>query len=168
MFFDLKSFIHKPFTFKMISIALAVLILFQVLKDLWIIYQIYQDEVPKVNSQAIVNQSNQKEPKVSYRLFGEYVPTDLDSANLQKSMLSLTVVGVIYSPNEENSQVFIESETGSGKVYRVGDRLPGGGIIKRITPYGAVIRRNGALESLSLPKDELMLLPQPDKPLVED
>ena len=51
--------------------------------------------------------------------------------------------------------------------YKIGDKIPGGAIIKRIMAGGVLAERNGALESLSLPKNDLTFEPVA-KPLQEE
>ena len=53
------------------------------------------------------------------------------------------------------------------KSFGVGDSLPGGGVIKRITPEGILIMREGVIESLSLPKNELFFS-MPEEILQQD
>ena len=96
--------------------------------------------------------------------FGDYVPKNLSDADVKQSMLDLTVVGIMFADSEEASHVIIRAANGREKTFGVGDSLPGGAIIKRITPDGVLISRNGALESLSLQKKALIFEP-PAKPL---
>ncbi len=97
--------------------------------------------------------------------FGEHVPDNLHDANVKQSMLDLHVVGILFAKNEQNSQVIIRAAGGREQIYGVGDSLPGGVVIKRITPEGVLVGQNGSLESLSFPKNELIFEP-PVKPLI--
>ena len=74
-------------------------------------------------------------------------------------MLDLKVVGIMFANTEGDSHVIIRTAGGHEQTFRVGDSLPGGVVIKRITPEGVLIGRNGALESLSLPKNALIFEP---------
>ncbi|WP_058450934.1 MULTISPECIES: type II secretion system protein N [Legionella] len=98
-------------------------------------------------------------------LFGDYVPANLSEAEIKQSMLDVQVVGIMYSGNENESQVIIRSNNGEEKYYVVGDTLPGGAVIKHISAQNVVVLHNGSLESLSLPKNEL-LFDSPAKPLI--
>ncbi|CEK11081.1 type II secretion system protein N [Legionella hackeliae] len=100
-------------------------------------------------------------------LFGNYVPTNLTDADIKQSMLDVEVVGIMFDKKEEHSQVILKAGGGQEKIYSIGDSLPGGAIIKRISPNGVVVLHNGALESLSLPKNEL-IFEAPAKPLIEE
>ena len=52
-------------------------------------------------------------------------------------------------------------------MFRVGDTIPGDAVIKRIMPDGVLLMREGVMESLSLPKNELIFEPPP-KPMGEE
>jgi general secretion pathway protein C len=56
---------------------------------------------------------------------------------------------------------------GRDQVFRVGDSLPGGAILKRVTINGVFVERKGELESLSFPQNKLIFEAQP-KPLNEE
>lgn len=100
-------------------------------------------------------------------LFGIYVPNDLNDANVKKSMLNVTLVGILFADKIEDSQVIIRSASGDEKTYKIGDKIPGEAIIKRITAGGVLVERNGTLESLSLPRNDLTFEPVA-KPLEEE
>ncbi|HAU1151059.1 TPA: general secretion pathway protein GspC [Legionella pneumophila] len=100
-------------------------------------------------------------------LFGVYVPADLNEDNVKQSMLNVTLVGILFADKIEESQVIIRSASGEEKTYYVGDKIPGGATIKRIMPGGVLVERDGTLESLSLPKNDLTFEPVA-KPLKEE
>lgn len=99
--------------------------------------------------------------------FGDYIPTNIHDAGVKESVLNVEVVGILFSDQDADSQVIIQSAGGHEHTFRMGDTLPGGAVIKRITPQGMLIERMGALESISLPKNELIFEAQP-RPLVKD
>lgn len=102
----------------------------------------------------------------SMPLFGAYTP-GLSDAEIKQSTLDLEIVGIMYSPDKQESQVIIRAGGGGEQTYVIGDKLPGGAKIKRITKKGIVVLYNGSLESLSLPQNEL-LFDEPAKPLIGD
>lgn len=104
---------------------------------------------------------------LNYKFFGDYVPQTLDAAGVRQSMLNLTVVGVVFAVNEHDSQVMLRQANGQEHFFHIGDELPGGGVIKRITEEGVLIARDGELERLSLPKQTLKF-EAPIKPIHED
>lgn len=130
---------------------------------------IFSTKTPSVST-STVNDSNKKNQQgfeniLNSSLFGIYVPNDLNS--VKKSMLDVTLVGILLANNIDDSQVIIGSASGEERPYRVGDKIPGGALIKRITASGVLVERNGALESLSLPKNDLTFEPAA-QPLKED
>lgn len=100
-------------------------------------------------------------------LFGTYLPNNLSDADIKQSMLDVEVVGIMYSSKENESQVILKAGGGEEQYYLVGDKLPGGAVIKRITEKTVVVLHNGALEKLSLPKNELIFI-APAKPLIKE
>jgi len=100
-------------------------------------------------------------------MFGVYLPNDLNETSVKKSMLNVTLAGIMFADTVEDSQVIIRSSSGEEKTYRQGDLIPGGAIIKRIMANGILVERHGTLESLSLPKNKITFEPVA-KPLKED
>lgn len=129
---------------------------------------------PVVDLSLASNKNTVTKPKQDFAeyilhstLFGVYVPNGLNESSVQKSMLNVTIVGIMFSADEEHSQVIIRSAGGEEKTYKLGDSIPGGVIIKRITASGVLVEHDGNLESLSLPKNELLFEPVA-KPLKEE
>lgn len=101
---------------------------------------------------------------LSALFFGKYTPVMINVADVKKSMLTYRVVGIMLAEHDEDSQVIIDTLSGGDVVYRVGDMLPWGTVIRRITADGIFVERDGELESMSLPKSELIFAP-PANPL---
>lgn len=168
MYSDIKFFLYKPI------VPLTISFLFLLLAGLQIVTTVKNSTALKnANSNAPVLRVKPKGKKtateIKIPLFGEYVPANLNETTVKQSMINLHVVGVLFSKNENNSQVIIRMANGEEHTYKVGDVLPGGVVLKRITPEGILISREGAIESLNLPKNELLFQPkakalQGDKP----
>ena len=96
-------------------------------------------------------------------VFGEYIPKALVDLDVKPSGLDLSLVGIVFSRDAKHSMAIISSPEHPAKPYSTGDLVPGGAKIKQITPDGVVLEREGELESLSLPKNELMFesIPEP-------
>lgn len=103
-------------------------------------------------------------PAIKIKLFGDYVPNEVGAAGVKRSPLNVSVIGIMFAKDEKASHVVLELPTHETKVFRVGDTIPGGAVIKRITPEGILVLRDGAVESLSLPKNEVFFAP-PSQPL---
>ncbi|VEB36286.1 type II secretion system protein N [Legionella cherrii] len=115
-------------------------------------------EAPDVTKEMpMIPQQNSFDAILHSSLFGVYVSNNLSS--IKKSMLNVTLVGILFANKLNNSQVIIRSATGEEKTYKLGDSIPGGAVIKRIMASGILVERNGTLESLSLPKNELIFEP---------
>lgn len=153
------------------KIAISVCILSGFLL-IWEIAGAFQSEKKEILVKSAAIKTNQQKitpnsPLFTTALFGAYVPTNLSEADIKQSLLDVEIVGIMFSENGRDSQVIIHTADGEEKFYLVGDTLPGGAIIKRISQKGIVVLHNGALESLSLPKNEL-LFEGPAKPLIEE
>lgn len=91
----------------------------------------------------------------SSSLFGVYVSNDLNGDNIKKSMIDVTLVGILLGNTMADSQVIIRSADGEERNYKVDDKIPGEVVIKRIMAGGILVEREGHLERLSLPKNDL-------------
>lgn len=92
-------------------------------------------------------------------LFGPFIPKAIDEAGVKKSMLNVKVVGVLFAVPETDSEVILKINEQKEQTFRIGDIIPGQAVIKRITAQGVLLERKGSLESLSLPKNELIFEP---------
>ena len=90
---------------------------------------------------------------LEYPLFGVYLPEG--SGEIKASSLDIKVVGIMLANEQADSHVLIELANNEQKIYKVGDELPGGAQIKKITNDGLLIWYNNRLERISLPSDEL-------------
>ncbi|MFC3907772.1 type II secretion system protein N [Legionella dresdenensis] len=152
-------------------IALAVIVVAGILFIIQLFELVRQDSsVPITPSPVTVSKQeaalSANSPVFTNPLFGNYVP-DINNADIKQSRLDLSVLGIMYSEKEDESQVLLKAAQGEEKTYVIGDTVPGGAVIKRITENGIVVLHNGALESLSLPKNEL-IFDRPAQPLNGD
>lgn len=153
---------------KLIALLIFILGLILFINQLSNYWQL--THTPVINKPVSVNQVktselNTSSPLFKEALFGTYVPVNLGDADIKQSQLDVELVGIMYADKERDSQVIIRSAGGDEQFYMIGDTLPGGAIIKRITRQGIVVLHNGSLESLSLPKNEL-IFDAPAKPLI--
>ena len=103
--------------------------------------------------------------KLRLALFGDYRALDQGISPITDSKLRLKLVGILSAADPEHSQVIVRTENGQDAVLKVGDSISGSvAVLKTILPDGIVILHNGALERLSLPKNELRF-EAPPKPL---
>jgi len=70
-----------------------------------------------------------------------------------ETKLNLTLKGVLAAtPMELASAIIAKGRTGKEDIFSVGDKMPGGILIKEIHPEHVVLERNGRLETLKLQK----------------
>lgn len=97
--------------------------------------------------------------KISYDVFGVYMAKLGD--DLPESQLNVSIVGLFYSTDPAKSHVILKVDGGEQKVYAPGDQLSAGVSLYRIHQNGIVLKRQGELESLSLPRTRLEFAPPP-------
>ena len=167
MFVDVKMILSRPIVPQLMCLLLAVLLIWQMTAGISSFFSLDKGMGVRHDS-SIETKIEAKHDGLNVRLntafFGDYVPKNLNDADVKQSMLDLKVVGIMFANNEAVSHVIIRTANGLEQTFGVGDTLPGGAIIKRITPDGVLIGRNGSLESLSLQKRALIFEP-PAKPL---
>ena len=167
MLFDIKTVLSKPIIPKLLCLGLVLLLIWTVPLGIYSIFSL--DKVLSVRHDKLIEANTNLKLEsstvgLSTPFFGDYVPENLSEGDVKQSMLDLKVVGIMFDKREAASHVIIRSANGLEQTFNQGDKLPGGAIIKRITPEGVLIGRNGSLESLSLPKNAL-IFDAPAKPL---
>ena len=162
-----KSIVIRPLVLKFVCAGFLLLIIWEVVYGFVFFRNLNQVIQPHVNNSqnktAIVKQ-DLKSSRQNYRYFGDYVPKNIDAGGVRQSQLNLIVVGVISATDEKDSLVILQKPNGDELFFHVGDELPGGGVVKRITSKGVLVARDGELERLSLPQEELNF-EAPAKPL---
>lgn len=74
-------------------------------------------------------------------------------AKVPETKLNLTLKGVLAAvPMEMASAIIAQGKSGKEDIYGIGDKIPGGVLIKEIHPDHVVLERNGRLETLRLQK----------------
>ncbi len=162
----IQEWARIPLTYKrwflqtciIVLLSLSVFYLYRIFKPLPPV--VIANSVPKIPAAIPLNTHA---PLFNKPLFGIYQPI-IDEKDIKQSMLSLQIVGIMYSELVSQSQVVLKSADGDEQTYVIGDTLPGGAVIKKITANGIVVLYNGELQRLTLPKNELIFAP-PAKPL---
>jgi general secretion pathway protein C len=160
MKFDVHYFLSSKY-FKQVIISAIVLFSALTLSEYYSLYVSLTTSVSPSQAEQTTSMT-QKETfsaLLSSSLFGVYVSNDLTGDDVKQSMLQLNLVGILLGNTTEESQVIISSAEGEEKNYKLNDELPGGAVIKRIMANGILVERNGALESLSFPKNDLTFDP---------
>jgi len=91
---------------------------------------------------------------VNAHLFGNAVVQNAggDAANAPPSSMPLVLAGVLATENPKEGMAIIGETAATAKVVSVGKQVPGGALLNSVYNDRAVLDRNGALESLMLPK----------------
>ena len=95
----------------------------------------------------------------AWHMFGDY--TTIRAALLPKTQLNLTLEGIFFTKNSQQSQAIIAVPGQAAKVYRQGQAVPGGAVIKEILVQGVVLQLGGELQLLPLKLFHLQFAPSP-------
>lgn len=88
-------------------------------------------------------------------------PSAQDAANAPQSNIPLVLTGIIAADRPESGLAILGASPQAGKVYAVGDAVPGGAKLHSVFADRVVIERDGHLESLMLPRQVLAGPPPP-------
>lgn len=166
MKFDMTYFLSSKQA-NWLIIGLISLFSLLTLGELSKLFWTFKQQELSSNNEVLVSSnstSNSMEALLTSSLFGVYVPNELNSEHVKKSMLNITLVGILLGNTSDNSQVIIRAANGEEKNYKVNDQIPGGVLIKKIIAGGILVEHNGTIESVSFPKAELIFEPT-SKPL---
>ena len=147
---------------KWLIIGLILLFSLLTLSEFARLFWSFENQDASLNNNQVIAQApakNSLDDLLHSALFGVYVSNDMNSDNVKKSMLNISLVGILLGNTSKNSQVIIRAANGEEKNYRVDEKIPGGASVKKIMAGGIIVEHNGSLESVSLPKTELIFEP---------
>lgn len=163
---DIEDRLLRPFSAQMVFLLIAALLGYELLSDAIQYYQIRtglnKQPLQQVRHSQTPNKQSTMQKSLRIPVFGDYIPKALVDIDVKPSGLNLILVGIIFSPNTQASQAIIAVPGNQTHIFSVGNSVPGGAKIKQITPDGVVLENEGELESLSLPKNELIFEPLPE------
>ncbi len=96
---------------------------------------------------------------IKTHLFGEAALSGLDALSVKGSDLNIQVVGIFFAEDQKASHAMLKLSGGEVKLFHVGDKLPGGAVIRRITKTSVLLMQEGELRRLSLPTNEVLFSP---------
>lgn len=103
-----------------------------------------------------IPQANHRLQKVSaYHLFGDakkQVVTQQKIIDAPETRLRLNLKGVFASTNTAQALAIISSSKSKDKTYHIGDKVTGGALLHAVYADRVILKRNGKLETLRLPK----------------
>lgn len=167
MLVDIKIALSRPIVPQLLCVVLGLLLIGEIASGIYSFFLLDKARPvahDKFTEAQIKSKLKLTKAGLSTPFYGDYVPKNLNDGDVKQSMLNLKVVGIMFDKREMASHVIIRTAGGLEQTFNQGDKLPGGAIIKRITPEGVLISRNGSLERLSLPKNAL-IFDAPAKPL---
>ena len=164
MLVDVKTVLSRPIVPQLICVLWIFLALEQIIHSVMSHSSLEQSLTRPHRSSPQVEEAHASIHEIWHvPLFGDYVPQHIGE-DIKQSMLHLKVVGILFAHKEQMSHVLIQTADGHQRLFRVGDTLPGGAVLKRITSDAVLIRSHGELERLSFSKQSLPFEP-PAKPL---
>jgi len=156
---QLKANMYLP----KIIFALLLLLLIQTLADLtWRIFTPAQKMALSVKNQAVSINTQKSSSSLSevsqYHLFGnakklEVTPQAIISA--PDTRLRLDLKGVFASNKASQALAIISSNKGKDKTFHIGDKVKGGVLLHAVYTDRVILKRNGKLETLRLPKPKV-------------
>ena len=140
-----------------LALALAIMLAaFALVKIIWLL--LAGPALPQVSSESVSLPTQAAAPRGSvsqWHLFGNGQAPMIDAklTAAKETTLKLTLRGTLNESAPDGGLAIIADETGADASYRVGDTLPGGGLLKEIHQGRVLFLREGVAESLSLPRD---------------
>ncbi len=163
---DIEDKLLRPMTAQIIFLLVAAMLGYELISGVTTYYRVHSDlKIATVHSgvhHTSVKTQSAMQKTLRVPVFGEYIPKALVDLDVKPSGLDLSLVGIVFSSTSKESQVIINSPGNPTQTFSTGDLVPGGAKIKQITPDGVVLEHDGELESLSLPKNELIFEPVPE------
>jgi hypothetical protein len=96
---------------------------------------------------------------ISGHLFGAVEP---EAGPVEKTALPLELMGTFAAADPAAGMAFLrEGANAPQHLYRVGEALPGGGVLREVYRTRIVFARNGQMEELSFPERRLAFAPPP-------
>jgi len=153
----LKANKHLP---KFVFIVLIILVVQLVAELTWRFFS------PILESESISNKNQIVQPKTiipntglkevaTYHLFGDakkQVVVNEKIIDAPETRLRLDLKGVFASTNTEEALAIISSSNDNDKTYHIGDKVTTGVTLHAIYEDRVILKRNGQLETLRLPK----------------
>ncbi len=143
-----------------VSLLLIIACAYLLVEMTWMFLPQAEDGMLPVqqNKQSAANtqtQQNNFRKLTSANIFGvSEKAVSQKQAKAPETKLNLSLKGVLAAmPMKLASAIIAQGKTGNEDIYGVGDRIPGGVLIKEIHPEYVVLERNGQLEILKLEKE---------------
>lgn len=140
-----------------VVLALAIMLAaFALVKIIWLL--LAGPTLPLVASEPVslpAQTATQHGSVSQWHLFGNAQAPAVEARLMaaKETTLKLTLRGTLNESAPDGGLAIIADEAGADASYRVGDTLPGGGLLTEIHQGRVLFLREGVTESLSLPRD---------------
>lgn len=114
---------------------------------------------PKNNLKA-----SPKEPLSNYPLFGQ--AAESIQVGISDTPLNLKLIGILEASDIKESQAWISIEDAKEKLYFVNDKINENTVLWRVLKNAVLLKRNGKIEKLSLPKLPLNMKQAPSSKII--
>ena len=142
-----------------VSLLLIVACAYLLVEMTWMFFPQNEESVVPVKQKIMATANNRTQQNSFRKLTAANIFGVSKKAVTQKSTkapetkLNLTLKGVLAAkPMERASAIIAKGKSGKEDIYGVGDRMPGGVLIKEIHSEYVVLERSGQLETLRLQK----------------
>lgn len=151
---------HLP---KLVFVLLIVM-LTQTLAELtWAFFTPAQTSVSKKVKHHVAQANSQASNKGlfevgAYHLFGDAKKTVITQQKVidaPETRLRLILKGIFASTNNNEALAIISSSKGQDKTYHIGEKVTGGATLHAVYTDRVILKRNGKLETLRLPKPKI-------------
>lgn len=155
-----KAHKHMP---KLVLILLVVMLTQSLAKLTWAFFTPAQASVSNKVKHSVAQSNGQASDKnlfevSAYHLFGDAKKTLVTQQKMidaPETRLRLTLKGILDSTNDSEALAIISSSKGQDKTYRIGDKVTGGAVLHAVYADRVILKRNGKLETLRLPKPKI-------------
>jgi len=157
---DIKFKANK-FLPKFIFIILIILITQTLAELTWSFFSPEQESASNNNQIEHVKTStsiSSLKEVASYHLFGDAKQQAVVNEKVidaPETRLRLNLKGVFASTNSTQALAIISSSKGKDKTYHIGDKVTGGALLHAVYADRVILKRNGKLETLRLPKSKV-------------
>ena len=143
----------------LVSLLLIIACAWLLVEVTWLFFPQAEDQPLPVQQKPITINNKQAQQNNFRKLTSANIFGVSDKVTVQKqtkapeTRLNLTLKGVLAAkPMKLASAIIAQGKSGKEDIYGVGDKIPGGVLIKEIHPEYVVLDRKGQLETLKLQK----------------
>lgn len=153
---------------KALSVVLTIAIAWQLVQLTWMLLEppVEADNVPIVASTAAANRPKGVDVQaiVNAKLFGAAQTATPVAGPAPETQLNLVLSAVFAADDPAKGLAIIGESAQQTKVYSVGDTIRSGTRLHAVYPDRVILDRGGALETLALPKRNLVAAVRPPPP----